>query len=227
MWEDEVLHDSSVARWDWVWADWVHACCLQPTPELGCGIYGAAEFLGLMGCGGPGYGVVLSMAKKQEELSVCLSTKLRQRSRESPERNEIITEVSIHLVWAVFPQFSCSLSFNWNYFCYSKSKVFSTAVKSYYRLLYLFQLNTAILSVYCRVSEYQYFHCLDAFKINSFEIWPWGLNGLRSSFSWQCLFPYLPVHHSVEGMTLFHLNVIFNLRDRQSAFYVTEALRSR
>lgn len=89
--------------------------------------------------------------KKHAQLSVCLSTKLRQHSRESPERNEIITEVMKHLPWAVFPEFSCSLSYNWNYFWYSKSKVFSAAAKSYYRLLYLFQLSTAILSIYCSV----------------------------------------------------------------------------
>jgi len=62
-------------------------------------MYGAAEFLGLMGNSGPSFGFVHSMAKKknQAELSVCLSTKWRQRLRESPERNEIIAEVSIHL----------------------------------------------------------------------------------------------------------------------------------
>lgn len=73
--------------------------------------------------------------QKQAELSVCLSTKWRQRFRESPERIEIIAEVSIHLPWAVFPEISCSLSYNWNYFWYSKSKVFSVAVKSCDRLL--------------------------------------------------------------------------------------------
>lgn len=62
-------------------------------------MYGAAEFLGLMGNSGLSFGFVHSMAKKknQAELSVCLSTKWRQRLSESPERNEIIAEVSIHL----------------------------------------------------------------------------------------------------------------------------------
>jgi len=206
-----------MARWDWVWADWVHACCLQPPPELGCDMYGAAEFLGLMGNSGPSFGFVHSMAKKknQAELSVCLSTKWRQRLRESPERNEIIAEVSIHLPWAVFPEISCSLSYNWNYFWYSKSKVFSVAVKSCDRLLADSFTSFNWIWLCCHfIAAYQR---IGIFSVRTLSRSTVLKSGHEVSLGWDL----------VSGDDVPSLTFLSNLRDRQSAFYATEVLRSR